>query len=143
MATTSEPNEKLTMADVRVRECRHFNGIQHGTCLAGINYADVRDESVRPFLFPCIASGFKLLSCDKREPWTRAEAEEQDKAAELRTGRVLLCLQAIRVKHGRERGCQGQMPCPTDCGGTLSYGIASNGHVQASCSTANCAEFMQ
>jgi hypothetical protein len=37
------------------RECRHFTGIQHKTCAAGVNYMSVRDTS-RPGMakWPCI-----------------------------------------------------------------------------------------
>lgn len=42
--------------------CRHFNGIDKGTCKAGVAYDSVRDSSVRPFIWPC----FKDQGCSER-----------------------------------------------------------------------------
>lgn len=33
--------------------CIHFTGIQNQVCKAGIKYVDIRDESQKPYLFPC------------------------------------------------------------------------------------------
>lgn len=42
--------------------CRHFNGIDHGTCKAGVGYESVRDSSQRPYAWPC----FKSDGCSER-----------------------------------------------------------------------------
>jgi trk system potassium uptake protein TrkA len=34
--------------------CEHFNGLTHKVCRAGVTYTDVRDESTRPYAFPCL-----------------------------------------------------------------------------------------
>lgn len=36
-------------------KCRHFNGIQHSHCEAGVAYANVKDTESRPYKFPCLA----------------------------------------------------------------------------------------
>lgn len=35
-------------------KCRHFNGIQHKECRAGVPYMSVRDESQGPYRWPCL-----------------------------------------------------------------------------------------
>lgn len=45
---------------------------------------------------------------------------------------------------GRGNGGQGEMPCPTGCGGTLRYTVANvNGHMWAACSTKSCVRWME
>lgn len=121
--------------------CVHFNGYQHGICEAGITY---------PKPLPCLRGRFsptgggELVECEKRRWTTREEAEadiaETNKAFE----RINTCMKAIRAKHGKARGLVDSMPCPTGCGGTLRYSIASyNGHCHGACSTEGCARWMQ
>jgi hypothetical protein len=67
--------------------CRHFNGIQHDRCKAGVNYLDVRDESQPgPYRWPCLTWADKAATteCSKRSLLTQvehAEKEEQIVAA--------------------------------------------------------------
>lgn len=44
----------------------------------------------------------------------------------------LLAIKAIREKEGAKRRVRGVIPCPL-CGKSLSYSIASNGHIHARC----------
>jgi hypothetical protein len=104
----------------------------------------VRDETTKPFGFPCLLQYGGNASCPKRELKTREQAEAEEAQFEAAFARVNTCLKAIRAKHGKARGLMGQMLCPIDCGGTLSYSIAAyNGHVHGQCSTKDCASWMQ
>jgi hypothetical protein len=126
------------------KSCVHFNGIQHSTCKAGVEYASVRDESTRPYGFPCLTAYAGAATCEKRQLQTLEEelAEEADYEAAFK--RVDACMKAIREKHGKARGLVADMPCPTGCGGTLRYSIAGyNGHIHGQCSTDGCARWMQ
>lgn len=70
--------------------------------------------------------------------------QREEREFEAAFARINTCLKAIREKHGKARGVRESMPCPTGCGGTLSYSIASyNGHVHGACSTEGCASWMQ
>jgi hypothetical protein len=50
---------------------------------------------------------------------------------------------AITDKHGKDRGYQGDLPCPCCDGGTLRYSCASNGHIHAKCTTPKCISWME
>lgn len=124
--------------------CRHFTGVQHDTCEAGVSYATVRDESKRPFAWPCFAKDEATTTCDRVSRPTREEAEAEQRESEARWQRVVTARKGITDKHGKERGVQGEMPCPNACGGTLRYSIAGvNGHIHGRCSTEGCAAWME
>lgn len=66
---------------LRLDTCKHFTGIQHDTCAAGVAYSSVRDSSKPgPYRWPCLRN--PELSCSKREFPTQAEAEASE--AEVR-----------------------------------------------------------
>ena len=136
--------EKLTMVERAMNRCKHFTGIQHEVCKAGVAYKDVRDESTRPFGFPCFDSESGNATCEKREFTTRAEAEAEEVEFQAAFARVKTCRAAIVQKHGRARGLRGEMPCPVECGGTLHYSISGyNGHIHGGCTTDGCASWME
>lgn len=61
--------------------CKHFNGLIHDTCAAGVAYRDARDTTARPFLYPCyeVPEGMVRPDCAARELPTAEEL-----AAEVR-----------------------------------------------------------
>lgn len=125
--------------------CRHFTGVQHDTCEAGVAYASVRDTSQPgPYRWPCFAKNGATTSCALVNRPTREEAEAEEAAFKACFARVKVARQAITDKHGKARGLGGEMPCPNGCGGILRYSIAGvNGHIHGSCSTADCASWME
>lgn len=136
--------ERKTFVERKMEQCRHFTGVQHDTCAAGVAYKDVRDETTRPFGFACLGAYAGNATCAKREWITREEAEAEERESEAAFERINTCLKAIREAHGTARGLQGEMPCPVKCGGLLRYSIAGvNGHVHGQCSTPGCASWMQ
>jgi hypothetical protein len=74
--------EKLTVYRDR---CRHFTGIQHDTCDAGVSYDAVRAKEGRPYaMFPCLDTGHGTNGeCAQRSFLTQSEhaAEEADMRA--------------------------------------------------------------
>lgn len=67
------------MTDPRTQSCRHFNGIQHDQCEAGIAYKSIVLESERfPMRYPCTrADGLQF--CPSYQPITAEEIAEQDR----------------------------------------------------------------
>lgn len=127
--------------------CVHFTGIQHVSCKADVNYRTLvgGDDLGWATRLPCTEfDNTKAVACSQCRRHTREEAEAIVKRSEESFARLSLCLKAIREKHGKARGLVGEMPCPTNCGGTLRYSIAGyNGHVHGACSTPSCASWMQ
>jgi len=136
-----------------IETCQYFTGIQNKLCKAGV---EIRTLVGGPDFgwatrLPCMLSHGERceVTCDKRHFPTREEAEQQEtewKARLERTGR------AIRGAHahakaaglGKGSGGKGNLPCPTECGGTLYYSVASvNGHMHAKCSTRDCVSWME
>jgi hypothetical protein len=83
-------------------KCRHFTGIQHKACAAGVPYVDVRDSSQPgPYRWPCLDTGrgtggeCKSLALMTQEEHAAAEAELQaivDKAlADIASGKCHEC----------------------------------------------------
>jgi hypothetical protein len=136
--------DRKSFAERAANRCKHFTGIQHDVCKAGVAYKDVRDESTRPYGFPCFADESRNAVCAKRELTTRDEAEAEEREFQAAFARVKTCRSAIKKNHGEARGLHGEMPCPTECGGTLHYSISGyNGHIHGDCTTAGCASWME
>lgn len=66
-----------------IEECRHFNGIQHETCLAGVRYRDVRDASGPGMArWPCLTLSARppcTTVCEKRDLLTADEIAARDR----------------------------------------------------------------
>jgi hypothetical protein len=56
-------------------KCRHFNGIQHDACEAGVRYEDVRAKEGRPYAtLPCVDVGYGVNGeCTNRSLLTQEE----------------------------------------------------------------------
>jgi hypothetical protein len=122
--------------------CVHFTGIRYDKCDAGVAYEDVRDESTRPFRFPCIHSD-SATTCDKKATPTREEAEEWNRQVKERFVNVAQARTAAVADAGGKRGVTGSLACPVCEGGELRYGIAGNGHVHGRCTTDDCVAWME
>lgn len=141
--TTREKFRDKCVAKIMDR-CVHFTGVQHDACEAGIRYADVRDESKRPFAWPCFAKDEATTTCPLVRRPTLEEAEAEHRESEAAWARVSTARKGITDRHGQERGVRGEMPCPNACGGTLRYSIAGvGGHIHGQCSTKGCAAWME
>jgi hypothetical protein len=123
--------------------CRHFNGIQHDECLAGVAYRDVRDATARPYhCLPCLGKGGCATVCELRSPLTPEELAEEERGMLEAVRRVGLAREAILVATAGEVRTTGETACPI-CSGTLKYSVASNGHIFAACVTERCVQWME
>lgn len=75
--------------------------------------------------------------------------KKDDHEQEARMEKFILCVNATHkdakgkgLKKGN--GGQSELPCPSGCGGTLRYSVASvNGHIWGSCTTKGCVSWME
>jgi hypothetical protein len=74
-----QPGEPLHLQYMRT--CLHFTGLLHDACGAGVAYAAVRDESVRPYGFPCFRDRPGGLPCALARFRTEDEARAEEAAA--------------------------------------------------------------
>lgn len=130
--------------------CIHFNGVfVNDSCKASVNYHEQFGNEVGCFKsIPCTRLNAEK-TCPKAEYPTKDVAER-----ELREDNAFVekAVKASNQAHqhakaaglGVGNGGRGEMPCPTECGGTLRYSVASvNGHLHASCSTTGCLSWME
>jgi hypothetical protein len=148
---TNEPSFREQLIAKGMRDCRHFNGIQHDCCEAGVNYEELIEHG--KYRIPCLKMAIGLKRdpalCEKFAAMTREEAEkEADETLSIQAKTML----AMRAAHedaklkrfGKGHGGHDSFPCPTGCGGHLYYRVASvNGHMHAKCETPNCVSWME
>lgn len=135
----------------RMNICEHFNGIQHGTCRAGVKYDDVRraKTDTTPFQFACFQDEAGGLTCDKAKWLTREEAEAEEaetKAMWERTSKAMHAAHdhAKAQGYGKGRAGAGFVDCPVCEKGRVYYRVAAyNGHMHASCETDGCVSWME
>lgn len=160
------------VARKRAARCRHFNGVQHDKCEAGICYGSL---TVGGRMLPClpwhVRAGKLVASCDKYAPFSAEEISEQERQIDRSISRIATARNAIvaelnrRLKAGdktvvskphhdddfSETGCQsayvagaGAILCPICKTGALRYSRAAcNGHVHARCSADGCVAWME
>ena len=127
----------------RLNKCRHFNGVQHRACLAGVVYKDVEG-------FPCFF-GKGRDTCASRERWTEEEARAQEEETQRQIKLFIERMSVVRpaiVKHiGRRKKqfVKDKLECPICKTGTVAYTYAGhyNGHIHAACSTEDCVSWME
>jgi hypothetical protein len=132
------------------KRCKFFNGIQHDFCRANVEYRKhFGDQPGWAKHIPCLSDPDASITCDKAAYPTQAEATETVRRQDEMLNRVLNIIPKIKV-HAKAKGIKrghggiGEMPCPSNCGGTVRYSVASvNGHMHAICSTPNCVSFME
>lgn len=110
-------------------------------CKQLVVYKSVRDESKRPYGFPCLATGGK---CSQFSAYT-AEEEAADTLAQRKAWGQVLTARAAIIEHAGcgPRPVGADIPCPVCETGTLRYRIASNHHVHAACNTTDCVRWME
>jgi hypothetical protein len=69
----------------RQKCCRHFRGIQHATCQAGVNYIDLHRQHAPDYVSPCFGDG---SCCPQYSPNTPEEMAEQDAAYDQAVARI-------------------------------------------------------
>jgi hypothetical protein len=78
-----------------MRKCRHFNGIQHDVCLAGVDY-----RTFSPGKMPCLAYPERPSEpCEKFANRTRKEAEVVEHQRDENIARFLSAMREGRCPH--------------------------------------------
>lgn len=118
-----------SLHDQIANRCVHFNGVMEKVCKAGISYRDVRDETMKPYGFPCLKTGGM---CDKCQFPTEEEVRKEIEEIQIGSSWALSTL--LKVKEEIKIGEHGYGSMPCDCGGTIHYSVAEiNGHARAAC----------
>lgn len=133
-----------------MRTCKHFNGIQHNGCRAGIDYHELMGSGFGCFKhLPCLSHPKATVVCSSAVFPTREEAEATTREEDAIVERFCIAMPAVK-KHAKANGLgignggSGEMDCPVGCGGTLRYRVAGvNGHTAAACSTEGCLRWME
>lgn len=133
--------------------CVHFRGIQHDTCLVGVNIRALVGGSDFGWAarIPCLLMDADKceVTCEQRKLPTREEAEAEVVRSDEAVQKTLFALRVAKEHakvHGFKTGSggRGSMACPTKCGGTLHYSVASvNGHMHGRCTTDDCVQWME
>lgn len=126
--------------------CKHFNGIQHDKCGAGLNMRDVTGGD--PFgwakRMPCIASNACNIECKSYSEPTEQELKDYNDFVEKRIAEIEVVSPLLKLMKKRNpRGGSGTTDCPI-CKNNLHYSISpSNNHIHAKCETDGCIYIME
>lgn len=135
--------------------CRHFDGVQHDECKAGVNYRALAGEPRDGCMtrIPCLPftdpKHGAMAVCDKRSTWTQAEAEQMVDASKASMKRHMLAFRAAHddakaKRFGVGHGGADSLQCPACEKGRLYYRVAGlNGHMHAKCDTDGCVQWME
>lgn len=141
--------------------CKHFNGIQHDCCDAGVNYKSVTTDPDQQtgwaLRIPCITERKGALSpgqqehydrrgtCAKFELPTKEEVEAYEQEVKEHTARFVVVMKVIEPLRKQHKGKDwaGVIECPI-CKGKLHIRHAAyNGHVHGQCETKDCMSWME
>ena len=123
------------------KRCKHFTGVQHPTCKAGVRYNDFRagiQEKGFPGWLPCMSTD---TDCDLREFPTDEEEAESEAAFAREFEFVAQARERITFNLGHEPG-HIDVECPK-CGSVLHGSLAENGHTHGRCSRGGCLLWME
>lgn len=120
--------------------CRHFTGVQHKCCEAGVNYDQFKAG------LPCIKKWAKGNVCEKYlepTPEEIAAREAEIKECIERMDKVCVAIAPWRKKHQGHNFVE-VVTCPI-CSGRLHLSIAGgyNNHVHGYCETKGCVSWME
>lgn len=104
--------------------CKHFNGVQHGSCEAGINYEQFKGRGNMLSILPCFLRNNQ--PCEKRELWDEQELKtmEMEDLASIET--------VMRVMEAVTSGIKsGSIIC--HCGGTIMFAYEGPTSARAKC----------
>ena len=141
--------------------CKHFNGIQHDCCDAGVTYksvtTDPEQQLGRALRIPCITEHKGNLSsiqqehynrrgvCPKFELPTTEEVQKYEEEVKAHSNRMMTAIAAtmdIRKQH-KGQDWSGIVECPI-CKGKLHISHAAyNGHIWGQCETKDCVAWIE
>lgn len=131
--------------------CKHFTGIQHDQCAAGVPYASVRPKNGGGL--PCFLVDPRGRMAEGECPRvvfpTPEEAEREYEADEAVFARTTKAHRAAHEdaeakRFGKGQGGADSLPCPVCTTGRIYYRVAGyNGHMHAKCETEGCVSWME
>lgn len=130
-----------------MERCKHFTGIQHETCAAGVSYASVRPKDGGGL--PCFREPMCTAECPQVAFPTLEDAEREAAEDEAVMKRHSLAHRAAHddakaKKFGKGHGGADSCPCPVCETGRIYYRVAGyNGHMHAKCETDGCVAWME
>lgn len=153
-ANQRQPSDRELQVKGEMLTCKHFNGVQHDECRAGVNYRTLAGEPSLgcmtriPCLFIKEPKNGPMAECCKRELPTLDEAEKSVTAGDEAMARHM---SAFRIAHddakakGLKKGHGGSSDCECPvCHAKLHYNVADyNGHMHAQCETNGCVSWME
>ena len=132
------------MGIAKAGKCRHFNGIQHKVCEAGVSYDSLPRNERGGLVLPCIQPECQF-TCDKYEEPTPEEiaADEEWMRQRMEMHEKVAVVVAPIRKEYKGRSGRGTITCPC-CGGNLHWSISGyNGHMHGRCETEGCISWME
>lgn len=127
-------------------QCKHFRGIQHDTCLAGVDWREVTggDPIGIATRMPCLVHNDTTATCEKIEFPTKEEIEQEEREWNKVVDRMVIASPVITAwKRAHPNGGTGTTECPI-CHGTLHLSMAAyNGHTHGKCETKDCLNWME
>ncbi len=102
---------------MRAGDCKHFTGIQHAACEAGVRYETVRDSTAGPYRWPCLPNNGRpcATACASFQAMTTEEEAAEDAIFDAAWVAVTegRCPQCGAVLDKREGGGATTMACAT------------------------------
>jgi hypothetical protein len=107
---------------------------------------------LKPSKTPEATAALRKLAEQQAEKDIRWQFTQESAPPQMQFGIIADTLGAMLAakEHAKAQGFKqgnggtGEMPCPTNCGGTLRYSVANvNGHMHAVCSTKDCVRWME
>ncbi len=148
------PSEHKLEVQAEMLTCRHFNGVQHDCCEAGVNYRELAGGPPTGCMtrIPCLPmnepKNGSMAVCEKRDRWTKLEAELNVTRRSESMQRHMLAFRKVhddaKAKgYKKNHGGVSECVCPI-CAGAIRYSVASyNGHLHAKCETEGCVQWME
>lgn len=124
--------------------CQHFNGVQNETCALGISYDHVGDDRLLPCLPPFRSGAKQPTDCTQFKAQTEQQFADWETGIKESLAKIMRARTAIVDRIESSGDESGEIsPCPVCAAGALRYSRASNGHVHAACTTAECVSWME
>jgi len=126
--------------------CKHFRGVQHELCIAGINWRKVTggDSFGIATRMPCFKKNNSPAKCSHYVEPTQQEIDRE----EIEFKKLICRMEkaAPIISNWREKlpiGKSEIIKCPV-CGGKLHLSQAAcNGHIHGRCETKDCLQWME
>lgn len=134
----------------RAMACVHFNGVQHETCKAGVNYHALAGIGFGCWKrLPCMPKddgADEVVACEKRQTETPEQTAAREADGDAAWERLKLAIAVAskwrsKPKPAANRSEVVECPC---CGGRLLLTqSAHNGHVHGRCDSDGCVSWME